>query len=62
MYSHELVGLIKNGLMNRIDYLENVNPDKSPQIIEIHYDTYTKEFYVKTRDNYNLKFKIKEEA
>lgn len=62
MYSHEIQALITDGMMSRTDFLDNVNPSKSPQISRIHYDSFSDYYTVNTKDNYNLHFKIKKEA
>lgn len=62
MYSYELQDLIKEGMINRLDYLKHMNCKNSTQICSIKYNAYSDSFNVSTKDGYNFHFKIRKEA
>lgn len=61
MYSHDIKQLLemKNYLITVKEYVKIY--ETSPQITEISYNGYDDAFNIKTKDNYDLKFKIKKE-
>lgn len=61
MYSHEIKELVemRNHLLTIKEYVNIYKT--SPQITEISYNGYDDAFNIKTKDGYDVKFKIKKE-
>lgn len=64
MYSYEIDNILKEHNYNipTSIYLDIMDIERSPQIIEIKYDGWNNNFYVRTNDNYNWNFKVYKEG
>lgn len=61
MYSWEIEQLIraKNFLLDLQECSDVIDPEKSPQVCHVKYESYDNSMEVDTKDNYHFKFKIK---
>lgn len=60
MYSYEIDEMIKikDWILKPQDYLEIYS---SPQIIHLHYDTYSNKYHIYTDDDYHWEFEVRKD-